>query len=100
MLKGCIVRQQRFILRPGFVYHMIRIFRKHIIQSGLLLLDLLYKDDHCIVIRGDDMAERHFMYVHGGLADLCQPALAVHIIIGNIGGACIHVPYIKNRRNH
>ena len=39
------------------------------------------------------------MYVHGGLADFRQPAFAVHIIIGDIGGICVHVMYTDDGKN-
>ncbi len=35
------------------------------------------------------------MDIHGSLADLCQPALSVHVIVSNIGSACVYIMYIN-----
>ncbi len=45
------------------------------------------------------MAESHFMNIHGRLGDFRQPAFAIHIIIGNIGGVCIYIVDIDKGKN-
>ncbi len=63
---------------------MLAVFLKHLIQKSFFLLDLLYERNHGVVIGGDDMAQGHLMYVHGGLTDFRQTALAVHIVVSDV----------------
>ncbi len=99
MLEGSIIRQKRLVPRPLLRQQPALIFGKHAVQNRLFLLDLLYQGYHRIIIGGDNMAQRHFMYILGGQADLRQPAFAVHEIINNIGGARIYLADIDHGKN-
>ena len=94
-----IVGKKGFI--PGTVFgaHIGFIFRKHVIQKRLVCLDLPDQNNHGIVIRCNDMAQGHFVNIHGRLADFGQPAFSFHIIIGDIGGAGIYIADIDNGKN-
>ena len=61
-------------------------------------LDMLYDlklnpGDQVLLEKGSQFNDSyiHLVDVHGSLADLCQAAFPVHVIVGNIGSACVYI---------
>ena len=99
VFKRIIIGQKGFI-HSLILWHDIGfIFHQHLVQEGFLLFDLLNQENHGIVVRGHNVAESHLVDVHGGLADVGQPVIAGHVIVGNPGCTCIDVVNIDNGKN-
>ena len=99
MFKGIVIRQEQFILLLFFRPYMALVRSGHFVQEGFFFFDLLYKGNHGVIICSNNMAQGHFMYLHGGLAELCKLALAVHIIIRNGSRAFVHITDIQDGKD-
>ncbi len=99
MLEGGIIVQKRFIPRLVLLYDKLSVLREHVVQKRLFLLNLLNQENHGVIIRSHDMAQGHLVYVHGCLAYFSQPFFAFHIVVRDVGGACVYITDINNRKN-
>jgi hypothetical protein len=56
MFEGGVVGQQGVVQGTVRLCDMAFVFRQHFIQKLFLLLDLLYENDHGVVVRSDNVA--------------------------------------------
>ena len=83
VFKGVVVLDQGLIERGILLRDKALIIGQHLVQRGLLRLDLLDELDHGGVIRRHDVGQRQKMDVHHRAPDFLQPSFADHILVHN-----------------